>query len=62
MSGTSKISHRIGFRLPDLEYNEMDRLIKTSPKNPNESVDLFCKDIVMRYIWRHSTRKYRRKE
>jgi len=60
MSGTSTKTRRYTIRLRNETADEIERLIKTSPKNPHDSVGDYCKEVVERYVWRHSTRKYRR--
>ena len=50
-----------GIRLSKLTYSEIERLIKESPSNDCESVTDYCQKCVERYVWRHTTRKYRTK-
>lgn len=53
--------HFIGFWLSDEAYREYDRLVKTSPSNPHETVGRMIKWVAEWYPYRHSKRKYRQK-
>ncbi len=57
MSKVSSKSYMVSFRLS----NEAHAKIKTAldhPANPNTSVGAYCKQVIERYAFRHSTRKY----
>lgn len=60
MQGKSSKSHSFGIRISNATYDEIERLIKTSIKQPAQSVSEYCANVVERHVWRHSTRKYRK--
>ena len=62
MSGTSTKSRKVTFWLSNEAYAEYKRLVVTSPKNPHDSPELMIKAVAEWYPFRHSTRKFRRKE
>lgn len=58
MSGASSKSHMVSFRLSIKVYNKILEALET-PSNSNTSVGNYCKQVIERYAFRHSTRKYR---
>jgi len=50
-----------GIRLSVATYSEVERLLKESPRNDCASVTDYCQKVIERYVWRHTTRKYRAK-
>jgi hypothetical protein len=59
MHGDSGKTHSFGIRLSNATYCEIERLLKESPANSCESVVDYCQKCIERYVWRHTTRKYR---
>ena len=62
MSGTSKKTQLITLRLSNKAISEYERLVLTSPKNPHKSARVMMQEVLERYPFRHSTRKYREKQ
>lgn len=61
MPGTSSTTRPITIRLPNEVIEKIEFAIDT-PANRNASVNDFCKEVIIRYVYRHSIRKYRDKE
>ncbi len=57
MSRTSSKSHMVSFRLSNEAYAKI-RVALEHPSNGNASVGDYCKQVIERYAFRHSTRKY----
>jgi len=60
MPGKSSKTQRVSIRLSNATIAEIQRLIKESPAQPACSVTEYCQNEIERYVWRHSTRKYKR--
>lgn len=60
VSGKGK-TRSFGIRLSNATYYEIERLVKESPRNDSESVVDYCQKCIERYVWRHTTRKYRQR-
>ena len=58
MSGTSRMSRMVSFRLSNDAYSKIQQALKT-PANNNSSVGDYCKRVVERHAFRHDKRKYR---
>jgi len=58
MSGTSRKSHIVSFRLSNEALAKIQVALET-PRNPNTSVGDYCKQVVERHAFRHDKRKYR---
>lgn len=60
MSGISSKSRMVSFRLSNEAYAKIEQALK-STMNSNTSVGDYCKQVVERHAFRHSTRKYKQK-
>ena len=49
----------VSFRLPNDAYNAIHKALDF-PTNNNTSVSDYCKKVIERHVFRHSTRKYRK--
>ena len=58
MGNTSSRTHMVSFRLTNEAYNKILVALET-PSNGNTSVGDYCKQVIERHAFRHSTRKYR---
>jgi len=58
MSGTSRLSRKISFRLSNEACIKIERALE-HPKNQNTSIADYCKQVVERHAFRHDKRKYR---
>ena len=61
MHGMSGKTRSFGIRLSSEAYSEIERLLKESPRNDCDSVTDYCQKVIERYVWRHTTRKYKAK-
>jgi len=53
-------SRMVSFRMPEETYQKILKALN-HPANSNTSVSDYCKQVVERHAFRHSTRKYRQK-
>lgn len=60
MPGKSNKTRVTTIRLSVATHDEIKRLIENSPKQQACSVTEYCQQVIERYVWRHSTRKYRK--
>lgn len=58
MSGTSSKSQLITIRLSNETISKIEEAL-LSPRNGNTSVNDYCKQVIERHAFRHSTRKYK---
>ena len=61
MSNISSKTHMVSFRLSLVAYSKILEALK-APSNGNTSVGDYCKQVIERHAFRHSSRKYRSKE
>ena len=59
MSNISSKTHMVSFRLSLVAYSKILEALK-APSNGNTSVGDYCKQVVERHAFRHSTRKYKK--
>lgn len=60
MPGKSNKTRVVSIRLSVATHDEIQRLIENSPKQQSSSVTEYCQQVIERYVWRHSARKYRK--
>ncbi len=57
MDGGNSKSHMVSFRLSNEAYTKI-KIALEHPSNGNTSVGDYCKQVIERHAFRHSTRKY----
>ena len=59
MPDSTKKTKMVSFRVSVETYDKIIKALKY-PANANSSVGDYCKQVVERHAWRHSTRKFRK--